>query len=322
MTISNIQTLIKAELQSVQDVVCNEIDTTTEIINSISQHITSSGGKKLRPSIVLLGAKCFNNSSVEAINLATVIEFFHISSLLHDDVIDNANIRRGKETAHNIWGNKSAILVGDYLFSKAFQILVTVQDHRILKILANTSNIITQGEVQQLMASHNPDITINEYMDIIHHKTAALFEAAAQMGALLENRADYEIKAMEEYGHYLGKAFQIADDIFDSQIETDKLGKNTGNDLKEGKMTIPLIYAIKHGNSEQQNIIKKAIINADDSDLKKVQQVLLDTDAIGLSKKLANKQVNIAITNLLKIEPSKYRDALESLALFAVERSY
>ncbi len=322
MSIKNLHELVKPELSQVSALISHEFNTPTSVINEVSKHISTSGGKKLRPTIVLLGAKCFNADSDIAVRLATVIEFFHISSLLHDDVVDNAKIRRGKTSAHNIWGNKASILVGDYLFSKAFQLLVSVNNQKILTTLANTSNIITQGEVQQLMSSHNPDIETKDYMNIIHHKTAALFEAASQMGALIANKDDIEIQAMAKFGHYLGKAFQIVDDIFDYQPSNNELGKNVGNDLAEGKITLPLIHAIKHSSAPQQAIIKDAIAKGNTENIDQIQEILKETKAIEASEALAEKQINQAVTELFKIEPSIYRDALESLALFTIERKF
>ncbi len=318
----NIYQLVNEELDlintGIKDIIANPIP----LINDISNHTTITGGKKLRSLTVLLSAKCFDSINQNILDLATVIEFFHISSLLHDDVIDNANTRRGHTAAHMIWGNKASILVGDYIFSKAFQLLAKIHNQRILTILANTSNIITQGEIQQLLYVNNPDISIEQYIEIIHHKTAVLFEAATQMGPILANAEEEDINAMAQFGHYLGRAFQIIDDILDYSSSSSDLGKQIGNDLGEGKITIPLIYAIQESSIKEKNLIKQAIQNSSYDKLDQIIEIINKTDAIALSRKLAVQQIDHAVTHLLKIANSTYRDALEELAEFVLSRSH
>lgn len=320
MSIQAIQQLVATELQQITDKISSEIASPISLISNISEHITKAGGKRLRPITVLLGAKCFSISSTTIIDLATVIEFFHISSLLHDDVIDNSSKRRGVDAAHVIYGNKAAILVGDYLFSKSFQLLSKINNPRVLQVLADTSNIITKGEIQQLIYANNPNVTVQEYIDIIQHKTAVLFETAAQMGAIIANAKEEDIQAMAKFGYYLGRAFQIIDDILDYDINNQELGKNIGNDLQEGKITIPLIYAIQAGSSSEQNIIKDAIRNGSIDKLEEIKQIIHSTNALKKAHKLAEEQISHATKNLVDIPGSEYRDALEQLATFVVQR--
>ncbi|NQY43047.1 MAG: polyprenyl synthetase family protein, partial [Legionellales bacterium] len=238
------------------------------------------------------------------------------------DVIDNASTRRGNKAAHMIWGNKASILVGDYIFSRAFQLLSKIDNPRILKILANTSNIITQGEIQQLLYIRKSEISIEQNINIIHHKTAALFEAATQMGPILANAEEEDIQAMAQFGHYLGSAFQIIDDILDYSVPSNDLGKNIGNDLSEGKITIPLIYAIQESSTKEKSLIQQAIQNGSKDRLDQIIEIIEDTNAITLSKNFAQQQIDYAMTNLLKINNSEYRDGLERLAGFVLSRTH
>jgi len=258
MSIEQIQQLVEVELQAMDHLISEETNTQTALISKLSKHLICAGGKKLRPLTLLLGAKCFNYDGKQAIQLAAVVEFIHSSSLLHDDVVDNSKYRRGKETAHQIWGNKASVLVGDYLFSKAFQLLLEVKNNTIFTILANTFNRLTQGEIKQLVNSYNENMSESLYMEVIHYKTSVLFESAAQMGAILAGRSDSEIKAMACFGQHMGTAFQMIDDVLDYQASSDVLGKNIGNDLAEGKVTLPLIHTLENGSAHQKKMIKKA----------------------------------------------------------------
>lgn len=306
--------LVNPELSLISKNIDGELYSSVSLITNISGNINKPSGKRLRPITVLLGAKCFGVVSTEIIDLATVIEFFHISSLLHDDVIDNANKRRGVDAAHIIYGNKATILVGDYLFSKAFQLLAKINNHRIINILANASHVITKGEIIQLLNANNYEMTIDEYMKIINHKTAILFEAAAQMGPIMANAEEDEIMAMGKFGYYLGKAFQIIDDIQDYNSQSQNTGKNIGNDLQEGKITIPLIYALQNATPAEYDALNIAIKAHSKKYLSQVQEIIYRTNAIEKAKELAQEQIDYAITNLLGITPSKYRDGLEDMA--------
>lgn len=318
----NLHKLLEQELGMLQLKIKQELHSDVSLINDIGTHIGTQGGKRLRPIVVLLGGKCFNQAPEPLVTLAAVVEFFHISSLLHDDVIDNASIRRNQPTAHTIWGNKTTILVGDYLFSKAFHMLATLNNNNIMSVLAKASNTITKGEVQQLLYTNNPDVTMQEYISIIHHKTAVLFEAAAQMGPLLAKAKPEHVNALGQYGKYLGRAFQIVDDILDYQPSNKNLGKNIGNDLAEGKLTIPLIYAMQQGNQQQAETIRQAIRQSSTKNLPQIQAIIKETAAMEKSRELALEQLTTAKQALQSLPPSIYVSALEELVDSIVDRTY
>jgi len=325
MTVEKLQNLVSKELNEVNNLILEAISTEISLTNDVSEHIISAGGKKIRPLIVILGAKCFGYNGRSAIHLAAALEFFHTSSLLHDDVIDNSDLRRGKKTAHTIWGSKSSVLVGDYLFSKAFQLMLETKDLEVLKVLSHASNVITQGEVKQLLYINNANITKEDYMDIIRDKTATLFEAAARVGAMLAKKSSEEINAMKKFGLHLGNAFQMIDDIFDYKSNPKDIGKNIGNDLKEGKVTLPLIHAMEKAPVKQSKKIKEAITSNNKESISKMQdevlQLINDTDAITYTQLQAEHEIDKAVTYLLTIEESKYRDSLEDLAHIILERT-
>ena len=255
MNIDHLFQLIKPEMKSVNKFIETHLHSDVALINQISQYIIHSGGKRLRPILVLLSANALNNSNSPAqqnsIRLAAVIEFIHTATLLHDDVVDESELRRGNSTANDLWGNAASVLVGDFLYSRAFEIMVSVKDMRVMEIMSHSTNIIAEGEVLQLLNCNDSTTTEERYLEVIHFKTAKLFESAAQLGAII-NQSNSDIESsMAKYGMHLGTAFQLIDDVMDYSANEQDMGKHVGDDLAEGKPTLPLIYAMQHGNNEQ-----------------------------------------------------------------------
>jgi len=292
------------------------------LINQIGHYIVNSGGKRLRPMLVLLAARAAGYTGTRHIDLATVIEFIHTSTLLHDDVVDGSLLRRGQETANTIWGNEASVLVGDFLYSRAFEMMVEVGSMRVMEVLAQTTNIIAEGEVMQLLNCHDPDTTEERYLEVIRCKTAKLFEAASQLGAVLGELSLDEEQAMATYGMHLGIAFQLIDDVLDYSSSAEETGKNIGDDLAEGKPTLPLIHAIRHGTPEQARIVREAIKQGGLENIANVTAAIESTGAIAYTAQLARLEARKAIEAIAQIRPSKYRDALCDLAEFSVSRTY
>jgi len=292
------------------------------LINQIGHYIVNSGGKRLRPMLVLLAARAAGYTGTRHIDLATVIEFIHTSTLLHDDVVDGSLLRRGQETANTIWGNEASVLVGDFLYSRAFEMMVEVGSMRVMEVLAQTTNIIAEGEVMQLLNCHDPDTTEERYLEVIRCKTAKLFEAASQLGAVLGELSLDEEQAMATYGMHLGIAFQLIDDVLDYSSSAEETGKNIGDDLAEGKPTLPLIHAIRHGTPEQARIVREAIKQGGLENIANVTAAIESTGAIAYTAQLARLEARKAVEAIAQIRPSKYRDALCDLAEFSVSRTY
>lgn len=322
MSLESIYRLIETDMQAVNLLIEQRLKSDVVLINHLSNYIIHSGGKRLRPVLVLLSAGCFGYQGDQHINLAAIIEFIHTATLLHDDVVDASEIRRGNETANNIWGNEAAVLVGDFLYSRAFQMMVDADSMYIMQILANATNTIAEGEVMQLLNCNDPSTTEARYLDVIRYKTAKLFEAASQLGAVLNHAAKEQEIAMARYGMHLGTAFQLVDDVLDYSSSAETMGKNIGDDLAEGKPTLPLIRAMSQGNPEQRDIIRKAIENGGRDSIAQVTQAINATDAIGYTAMKAQEEADIAITMLKSIPASRYKDALIHLAEFSVRRTY
>jgi octaprenyl-diphosphate synthase len=292
------------------------------LVNQIGYYIVHSGGKRLRPMLLILSARTFNYTGNYHVDLATVIEFIHTATLLHDDVVDASELRRGQQTANSIWGNEASVLVGDFLYSRAFQMMVKVKDMRVMEILSNATNVIAEGEVLQLLKCHEPDTTESEYLQVVRSKTAKLFEAAAQLGAVISQQPAHYEEALAVYGMHLGTAFQIIDDVLDYSASADEMGKNVGDDLAEGKPTLPLIYALKHGTSAQQAILREAIKQGGKESIGEVISAIESTQAIAYTKQSACLEIEKAIAVLSVLPDSPYREALYALADFAVNRHF
>lgn len=322
MDIEHIRALIGNDLQTVNALIRQELHSDVVLINQLAGYIIDGGGKRLRPMTVLLGAHACGYSGQQHIDAAAIIEFIHTATLLHDDVVDESSLRRGRETANAIWGNQASVLVGDFLYSRSFQMMVRIGSMRVMEIMADTTNTIAEGEVMQLLNCHDPDTTQERYMAVIHCKTAKLFEAAAQLGAVLADRPRHEQTAMARYGLHLGTAFQLIDDVLDYSASSAELGKNIGDDLAEGKPTLPLIYAIRYGTPEESQIIRDAIQQGGLEHIDVVTRTIESTGALDYTARLAAQEAEQAIAALETLPASSARDALIGLARFAVNRRY
>lgn len=322
MDITELQMLIQDDMRIVNQLIQKRLHSEVALINQLGHYIINSGGKRLRPMLLLLSARAFAYTGEHHYQLATVIEFIHTATLLHDDVVDASELRRGKQTANSVWGNEASVLVGDFLYSRAFQMMVEVHNERVMEILSNATNIIAEGEVLQLLNCHNPETSEETYLQVIRSKTAKLFEAAAQLGAVISEQTLEQELVIAKYGSHLGTAFQLIDDVLDYSANTEELGKNVWDDLVEGKPTLPLIYALKHGNMAQQEKIRMAITEGGKEHIEEVITAIRSTQAIDYTAKIAEKEVEQAIAALAKLPPSPYKTALHSLANFSIHRSY
>lgn len=322
MDIDRIRALIEGDMSRVNGLIEESLYSEVGLIDQLGHYIINSGGKRLRPAVVLLCARAFAYQGDQHINLAAIIEFIHTATLLHDDVVDASLLRRGHETANQRWGNEASVLVGDFVYSRAFQMMVNTDSMRVMQILSEATNTIAEGEVQQLINRHDPETTKESYLEVIRNKTAKLFEAAAQLGAVISNRSEKEEQSMAAYGRHLGTAFQLIDDVLDYSSSSDELGKNIGDDLAEGKPTLPLLYAMWHGNKNDAEIIRDAIENGGLEHIDQIKEAINSTGAISYTAKIANKEAKLAIDALTGLPTSEYMDALYALARFSVERQY
>lgn len=292
------------------------------MINQLSHYIIKSGGKRLRPLLVVLSSRACGYTGHHHILLAAIIEFIHTATLLHDDVVDGSHLRRGRDTANAIWGNEASVLVGDFLYSRAFQMMVDIKNMSVMEILADSTNIIAEGEVLQLMNCNNADILEAEYLRVIRSKTAKLFESAGRLGAVIAHRPKDEELALARYGMHLGTAFQLIDDVLDYTASADEMGKNVGDDLAEGKPTLPLIHALREGTPAQSQLVRTAIEEGGREHIDGVLNAMIETGAIAYTAQQAQREAQMAIAALAPISASAYRDALVDLAEFAVNRTY
>ena len=322
MSFEEVITLCKTDMLSVDQVIRQRLTSEVALVDQLSHYIVNSGGKRLRPLLVLLSSKIINYQGDMHYLLAAIIEFIHTATLLHDDVVDESDLRRGNETANALFGNAASVLVGDFLYSRAFEMMVDVDDMRVMQVLATTTNVIAEGEVMQLMNVHDADTTEAKYLEVIHCKTAKLFEAATQLGAILCNRGDAEIEAMAAYGRFLGTAFQLIDDVMDYTSSSDAMGKNVGDDLAEGKPTLPLIHAMQHSSEEEAALIKSAIEKGGYDNIEQVQAIIQRTGALEYTEQMAVKQAELAIEQLVDLPDSENKTILESIARLSVHRNH
>ena len=320
--IQGVRELIAREMELVDRLIEKRLYSEIGLIDQLGHYIVNSGGKRLRPGLLLLIARHYGYSGNQHINLAAIIEFIHTATLLHDDVVDDSKLRRGKASANQRWGNEASVLVGDFLYSRAFQMMVDTNTMRVMEILSDATNVIAEGEVQQLINRHDPGTTEIRYLDVIRHKTAKLFEAAGQLAAIICGRPEQEVTALAAYGRHLGTAFQLIDDSLDYNASSSQLGKNIGDDLAEGKPTLPLLYAMWHGTEQQSSIIREAITNGGLENIEAIREAIESTGAIAYTSRLAQQEADSAIAALEGLEPSMYLDALYALAQFAVQRNY
>ena len=320
--LEDLKSLTASDMQRVNLVITDNLASDVVLINQLSQHIIYSGGKRLRPILVLLSAKACGYKGVDDALLAAVVEFIHTATLLHDDVVDDSELRRGQQTASNIWGNEAAVLVGDYLYSRAFQMMVRAQSMQIMDLLANATNTIAQGEVLQLLNINDPDTSEAKYQQVIYGKTACLFEAATHIGAILGKAGNPMERGLGEYGKHLGTAFQLVDDALDYTASSDELGKNVGDDLAEGKPTLPLIYAMQHGNNEQKTLIRNAIKEGGLEHIAAITQAINETGALDYTLDQAISESTLAKAAIKSLPENDFKQALMFLADYAVERNH
>lgn len=319
--IDELRRLIADDMKSVDQFIQKQLHSEVELINQLGHYIVDSGGKRLRPALLLLCARALGYTGSHHIDLAAVIEFIHTATLLHDDVVDDSTMRRGRETANLLWGNEASVLVGDFLYSRAFQMMMGIHNMRVMEILSDATNTIAEGEVLQLLNRHDPETTESRYLEVIRNKTAKLFAAAGQLGAVITGRSIKDEEAMAAYGMHVGTAFQLIDDVLDYSASTAELGKNIGDDLAEGKPTLPLLYTLLHGTAKQAATIRKAIVNGGLNRIHEVTDAIESTGAIAYTAGLARNEADSAVQCLSNVPASPYKDALYALAEFAVDRT-
>jgi len=318
----DIRSLVKDELEIVEDIMHEQIQSKVALNREIIRHIIGGGGKRLRPLTVLLTAKACGYEGENHLKISAILEYVHTATLLHDDVVDHSERRRGKKTANAIWGNSASVLVGDFIYSKAFELLSKIHDPVLMEILSSISNVIAEGELYQLMHRNNVELSLEEYLHIIRCKTAKLFEAATHMSARISKTNEEQLLAFIKYGLHLGTAFQLTDDMLDFSGDSEALGKNIGDDLADGKITLPLIYAMEQANEDTKRDIKKIIQSGATEEIGFIRDIILSTDALQYTHDQAKGEATRAIEQLTNIPPSKYKDGLIALVDFAINRDH
>lgn len=318
----SIKNLTAAEAKAVDQLIIDELSSDVVLINQMSHYIIGSGGKRLRPMLLLLAAKALGEVQHNHRVMAAVIEFIHTATLLHDDVVDESEMRRGKDSANAVWGNAASVLVGDYLYSSAFEMMVGTNNMRVMEILSKTTTAIAEGEVLQLLNCNNPETTEEKYLQVIARKTAILFSAATRLAAVISGADEKTEEALATYGQELGVAFQLIDDALDYKSSAEDMGKNLGDDLAEGKPTLPLIHAIQHGTPEQAEVVVNAIKQGSREAFPEVYQIVMDTNAIEYTERCADEAAQKAIDALSSLPDSDSKTALMQLACFSVQRNH
>ncbi|WP_151635839.1 octaprenyl diphosphate synthase [Noviherbaspirillum aerium] len=313
---------IASDMEAVNTVIRQQLYSTVPLVNQIAEYIIGAGGKRIRPILVLLTANAFGYRGTHHHDLAAVVEFIHTATLLHDDVVDESSMRRGRETANAMFGNAASVLVGDFVYSRAFQIMVAVRNMRVMQILADATNVIAEGEVLQLLNMHDPDVTEERYLQVIRSKTAKLFEAAAELGALIAGASEPDIASAAEYGRSLGTAFQLIDDVLDYSGNASDIGKNIGDDLREGKPTLPLIHLMQHGTEQQRELVRACITNGDEQHFDEILSAITTSGALDYTKQEADKAANRAANAIASFANSQFKDSLLQLCAFAVDRNH
>ncbi|PLX60094.1 octaprenyl diphosphate synthase [Sedimenticola selenatireducens] len=320
MEMSTIRELVAEDMKAVDALILRRLQSDVVLINQVGHYIVNSGGKRLRPMIVLLAARALSYPGAGHIDLAAVIEFIHTATLLHDDVVDESDMRRNRDTANAVWGNAASVLVGDFLYSRSFEMMVDMNSMRVMEVLSHATNRIAEGEVLQLLNCNDPDTTEEKYREVILRKTATLFEAGSRLGAVLGSATPEEEQAMADYGLHLGIAFQIIDDALDYSTSSEEIGKNIGDDLEEGKPTLPILRAMQVGSAEQRAVLREVIEKGGREHIDIVMAAIESTDAIEYTARLAAEEADKAKQALEAIPESPFRDALAALADFAVRR--
>ncbi|WP_437608579.1 octaprenyl diphosphate synthase [Erwinia sp. V71] len=323
MNLEQINELTAQDMAAVNETILAQLNSDVSLINQLGYYIISGGGKRIRPMIAVLAARAIHYTGSQHITVAALIEFIHTATLLHDDVVDESDMRRGKATANAAFGNAASVLVGDFIYTRAFQMMTSLGSLRVLALMSEAVNVIAEGEVLQLMNCNDPDITEESYMRVIYSKTARLFEAAAQSSAILADATEAQEKALQDYGRYIGTAFQLIDDLLDYSADGKTLGKNVGDDLSEGKPTLPLLHAMKHGNAEQSAMIRSAIEEGNGRHLlEPVLETMRQCGSLEWTRNRAEQEADKAIAALQALPESPWRSALEALAHMSVQREF
>ena len=320
--LEDLRQLLAADMVAVDQVIRTRLHSDVLLVNQVGEYIVNGGGKRLRPALVVLSADAFGYQGKQHHVLAAVVEFIHTATLLHDDVVDESELRRGRATASALFGNAASVLVGDFLYSRAFQMMVEVGEMRVMQTLADATNIIAEGEVLQLLNCHDAEVDAGNYMRVIHYKTAKLFEAAMRLGAILGKAGAGDEQAVAEYGMHLGTAFQLVDDVLDYSADEQQTGKHLGDDLAEGKPTLPLIYAMQHGSAEQAAVVRSAIEQGDVERFPEVLQIIRATGALDFTRQQAMREAESACAAIDTLADSKYKRCLLELAHFAATRQF
>ena len=313
---------IAADMEAVNGVIRQRLQSDVALVNQIAEYIINAGGKRIRPVLVLLLANAYGYRGAGHHELAAVVEFIHTATLLHDDVVDESSMRRGRQTANAMFGNAASVLVGDYLYSRAFEMMTSLDEMRVMEILSRATTVIAEGEVLQLLNMHDPDVTQESYLTVIRSKTAKLFEAAAELGALIAGASDAQIEAAGEYGRSLGTAFQLIDDVLDYAGDAAEIGKNVGDDLREGKPTLPLIYVMENGTQEQRELIRACIEQGDETHFDAVLAAVTNSGALDYTRRAAEAAAQRAAAAIADLPDSEYKQSLLQLCSFAVDRNH
>jgi len=319
-TQNSIALTIAGDMRAIDAVIRHELQSDVPLVNQIADYIISAGGKRIRPVLVLLMANAWGIANCHHHQLAAVIEFIHTATLLHDDVVDESSLRRGRETANALFGNAASVLVGDFVYSRAFQMMVAVDDMRVMRILADATNVIAEGEVLQLLNMHDPDVTESRYMQVIRSKTAKLFEAAAEIGALIAGATDASAVAAAEYGRSIGTAFQLIDDVLDYSGSPAATGKNIGDDLREGKPTLPLIYLMENGNHDERALVRRCIETGDEQHFAEILDLITHSGALEYTRQQALVASLKARDALCDVPDNQFKQSLQDLCTFAIDR--
>jgi octaprenyl-diphosphate synthase len=320
--LQSIRALVQKELQAVDEAIRRGFHSTVPLVDQVAEHIIGGGGKRLRPLLVVLAGRACSRTESACIQAAAFIEFIHTATLLHDDVVDMSARRRGRDTANEIYGNQASVLVGDFVYSRAFQLMAASRTQRVIEIMADATNLIAEGEVLQLMNARNPDTTEARYLEVIHRKTAQLFQAGAEVAAVLSGANTVLQRALSDYGRHLGIAYQLIDDVLDYQSDPATRGKNLGDDLAEGKPTLPLIYALRHCAPDQAQLIREVIKNGGREGIESVMHTIESSGGLEYTARLAQTEADQALVALAALPVTPYRDALAALVRFAVARQH
>lgn len=318
----NNASLIQADMEEMNKVIRTHLRSDVVLINQIAEYIIHAGGKRIRPQLVLLIANAHAYNGSQHYQLAAIIEFIHTATLLHDDVVDESSMRRGRQTANALFGNAASVLVGDFLYSRAFQMMVGINDNNVMQILADATNKIAEGEVLQLLNINDPDLSEERYLHVIHSKTAKLFEAAAQLGAIIAGASQVEVQNAGQYGRSLGTAFQLIDDVLDYSGNANEIGKNIGDDLREGKTTLPLIFLMQHGTKEQRALVRTCIEQGDLQHFDEILAAITQSGALDYTKHQAEIAAKQAIEAITTLKESAYKQALITLATTSIHRTF